>query len=338
MSAEPQIHLLLEMETEIARWRRRTFFLLSVVAHAVLIIFALVAPQLLPFLFRRGASMLGIVVQPRNKPQETFLYMPPDLLKRPPPLTNTLSDKNRIAQGKAPKIDPNALRMPYSRGNTPLPEMAGGAPPMPKFAPPAPTPKPAGAPPSASPPAPPAPKTEDSQLRLMDVPTRTNGGDQSRLQLSDATPGEAIQQSLHAAARGRSTGQLMGPGDSTSQFNNPNSNFSMDAPLILSDTRGVDFGPYLARVIYSVKRNWYSVIPISAQEGQRGRVAIVFEIIRDGSVPQIRLVASSGADPLDRAAISSIRMSNPFPQLPPEFTGNHLVLQFFFLYNLGTGP
>ena len=67
-------------------------------------------------------------------------------------------------------------------------------------------------------------------------------------------------------------------------------------------------------------------------------MAIVFEIIRDGSVPQLRLVGSSGSDPLDRAALSSINMSNPFPRLPDEFTGKHLVLQFIFLYNVGTGP
>jgi len=54
-------------------------------------------------------------------------------------------------------------------------------------------------------------------------------------------------------------------------------------------------------------------------------------------VPQVRLVASSGSDPLDRAALTGIRASSPFPPLPDEFTGNHLVLQFIFLYNLSAG-
>ncbi len=42
--------------------------------------------------------------------------------------------------------------------------------------------------------------------------------------------------------------------------------------------------------------------------------------------------------PLDRAALSAIRASNPFPPLPQEFTGNHLVLQFIFLYNMAYAP
>ena len=329
-------YLLQESEAETARWRRRTMFLLSIVLHAVTIIFALVAPQL----FRRGAAMIGINLERRPRPETTFLYMPPDLEKpKPTPNTNLLSDKNRIAQGKAPEIDPNALRMPYSRGNTPLPEIAGGAPPVP-VAPPAPKPAPpaGGGQQQNQTPAPPTPKPENSQLQLTDIPQRTDGGDQAQLRLPLSTPGEAIQQSLHGAARGRSSGAIPGPGDSNSQFNNLRSNFSMDQPLILSDTRGVDFGPYLARVIYSVKRNWYSVMPVSAQMGEKGRVAIVFEILRDGSVPQIRLVGSSGSEPLDTAALSSIKLANPFPPLPAEFSGKNLVLQFFYLYNLGTDP
>ena len=80
------------------------------------------------------------------------------------------------------------------------------------------------------------------------------------------------------------------------------------------------------------------MIPVSAKLGQKGRVVIVFEILKDGSVPQLRLIAGSGADPLDRAAAGSIQASDPFPPLPPAFTGQHLVLQFTFLYNLGLEP
>ncbi|HLY59876.1 MAG TPA: TonB family protein [Terriglobia bacterium] len=332
-SDEPQVHLLIELEAEAARWRRRTMFLLSVLLHAVMIIIALVSPQL----FRSGARMLGINLEPKPKPESTFLYLPPDALKMPRPNTHTLSDKNRIAQGKAPKIDPNGLRMPYSKGNTPLPEVAGGRPAPAPPAPPAPKQTP-GNPASEGQPKPPEPKKEDAQLQLTDVPTPAGNGGRSHLQLPDTTPGQAIMRASQEVARGRSSGAIGGPGDGESQFNNPSSNFSIGGAQILSDTMGVDFGPYLARVVLSVRRNWYSVIPISAQMGQKGRVAIVFEIVKDGSVPTVRMVGSSGSEPLDRAALSAINMSNPFPRLPDQFTGNHLVLQFIFLYNLGTGP
>jgi TonB family protein len=335
-SVEPEFHLILELEAEAARWRRRSMFLLSVLLHAFAALILVIHPQL----FRRGAKLIGIRLEPQRQQETTFLAMPPDLLKRqPPPNTNRLSDKNRQAQGPSPKVDPNGLRMPYMRGNSPSPEIAGGA-----KAPP-PSPPPAAASPSPGPKSsgnnaqtpPPPPDKQESQLKLMDVPPAPSGGEQSRLQMPYSTPGDAIQQSLQSAARGRATGSVPGPGDSVNQLNNPNPNFSTQGPIILSDTRGVDFGPYLSRVVYSVRRNWYAVIPEAARLGQKGRVSLVFEIVKDGSVPELRLVASSGSDSLDRAAIASIRASNPFPPLPQEFTGKHLVLQFNFLYNLGYG-
>ena len=50
------------------------------------------------------------------------------------------------------------------------------------------------------------------------------------------------------------------------------------------------------------------------------------------------LLADLLSEPLDRAALSGIRGAIPFPPLPEEFTGNHLVLQFIFLYNMGYAP
>jgi len=338
MDREPQIHLLLELETEVARWRRRTMFLLSLVLHGVAALILLFSPNL----FRRGAEAMGIRLDPAPERDTTFLYMPPDLLeslRKPPPDTPILSDKDRRAQGKSPVINPQGIPMPYSQGNTKLPEIAGGSPPKLDL-PPTPPALPPGAGSASSPQLPPPPEDRDSQaqLKLYDVAPPSGGG-KSPLQLSTTSPGDAIRQSLAAAARGRASGGSgEGPGDSPLQFRNLDPNFSTEAPVILSDTLGVDFGPYLARVIFNVRRNWYSMIPVSAKLGQKGRVVIVFEILKDGSVPQLRLIAGSGADPLDRAAAGSIQASDPFPPLPPAFTGQHLVLQFTFLYNLGLEP
>jgi TonB family protein len=327
MSTEPELHLILELEQEAVLWRRRTTFLLSVVLHGVAISLLLISPQLL----RRAGQMFGVRFEPAPKREATFLWLPPELierLKEPPPETNILSDRDRRAQGRSPIISPFGNRMPYSEGNTPLPEIAGGPPP-----PLAPLP-PAG---SSAPPAPPAENKEGSGLRLQDLPPPGSGGS-GQLRLPLSSPGEAIQQSLEAAARGRAAGPGLGPGDAPAQFQNYDPNFSTEGPLVLSDTRGVDFGPYLARVVFNVRRNWYSMIPVAARLGQKGRVGIVFEILKDGSVPELRLVASSGTDSLDRAAAGAIQASNPFPPLPEEFTGNHLVLQFIFLYNMGYWP
>lgn len=330
-----RIHLLVEVDPELARWRRRAMFATSIILHALLALFVVFAPDI----FRRGRLLMGIPLTERPNQQVTTLFLPPDLLKQlhePPREARNLSDKNRRAQGKSPVIDPNGIHMPYSKGNTTLPELAKGGPPSPPPAV-APTP-PAGGPPSPQPPggqpSPPEPKTE-ARLHLEDVAPENAGGG-GKFRMPSMTPGQAIQQSMQSASRGGGyhPGQVGSGGDSDMNFNNLHPNFSTEAPIILSDTRGVDFGPYLARIVYLVRRNWIAVLPESARLGEKGRTAIVFEILKDGSVPQLRIVGSSGSDPLDRAAYTGIHSSAPFPPLPEEFTGNHLVLQFIFLYNL----
>ena len=98
-------------------------------------------------------------------------------------------------------------------------------------------------------------------------------------------------------------------------------------------------GPRLGtpdRVLASVKRNWYAVMPESARLGDRGKVVLQFRIMKNGVVPEAEpaMVGSSGKDPLDRAAVSSIRASTPFEPLPPAFSGPFIELRFIFLYNL----
>ena len=105
---------------------------------------------------------------------------------------------------------------------------------------------------------------------------------------------------------------------------------------ILTPTEGVDFSDYMTRVVAAVRRNWYAVMPESAQLGDRGRVALQFRIMKNGGVPDgepVRLIGS-GKEPLDRAAVSAIRSSNPFEPLPPAFSGPYIELRFYFLYNL----
>jgi TonB family protein len=113
-----------------------------------------------------------------------------------------------------------------------------------------------------------------------------------------------------------------------------NPNFNMPGPQILSDTMGVDFDPYLLRVYLIVRRNWYSVIPEIARLGRQGRVALQFSIRRDGAVPDVVLTSGSGTDSMDSAALSSIRLSNPFPPLPAEFPGGEIRLRFVYFYNI----
>jgi len=101
---------------------------------------------------------------------------------------------------------------------------------------------------------------------------------------------------------------------------------------IISDTQGIDFGPYLQRVMKTIKSKWYSEIP-PAEETKTGEVTIEFAITTDGKLTNMHQVAGSGNPGLDRAAWRGISESSPFPRLPSDFTRPYLVLRFHFIYN-----
>ena len=105
---------------------------------------------------------------------------------------------------------------------------------------------------------------------------------------------------------------------------------------MLTDPQGVDFQSYLQRVYVTVKRNWFAVMPGSVELGERGIVVLTFRIMQNGSVPSDEPVIqrNSGKEPLDRAAFSSVRASNPFEPLPAQFKGPYIELRYTYLYNI----
>jgi TonB family protein len=105
---------------------------------------------------------------------------------------------------------------------------------------------------------------------------------------------------------------------------------------MLTDTEGVDFSDYFRRIYYIVKGNWEAVMPPSVSLGEQGVVSLHVKIMRDGSVPDPEpvMVYGSGKEPLDRAAVSSIRASNPFPPLPAQFKGPYIEVRYTYYYNI----
>ena len=101
-----------------------------------------------------------------------------------------------------------------------------------------------------------------------------------------------------------------------------------------SDPSGADFKAYLRSILTIVRANWRRVIPESARLGMlRGRTVVEFIINRDGTIPKLVTADSSGLEPLDRAAVAGLSMSNPLPPLPADFKGLQVRLAFTFAYN-----
>ena len=104
---------------------------------------------------------------------------------------------------------------------------------------------------------------------------------------------------------------------------------------VLSDTQGIDFGPYLAQTLKAVRKSWFTLIPesVDAPVRKKGKVALEFAIKKDGHLTGMRLDESSGNVVLDRAAWAAISDLKVLPALPAEFKGDYLLLRIRFYYN-----
>jgi len=259
-----------------------------------------------------------------------------------PPGAFELNQPRVAPQPPAPRVhvDPNVIRKIAPPEPAPAPKIAPQ--PTPRELPAAPIAKPNAAQ-QAPPEEAPTPKVEAPRpglrLETPDAPQPNN-----RLLLPKSNT-NSVQDAIKNSARNPNTGggragAVIGPGPkapgSQGSRGGPGAGSYGNGYEILTPTEGVDFSEYMKRVVESVRRNWYAVMPQSAQLGDQGKVMLQFRIMRDGSVPtgDPNTVATSGKEPLDRAAVSAIRSSNPFEPLPPAFSGPSIELRFYFLYNL----
>jgi len=316
--------LLVQLQDELSRSRKREAFWMSVVVHLVLVLLIINSPKFAKF-FPARALVVGPNDWMRQK-DLTYLELPPDaqkLSKRPN--TNIISDKDRMATSRTPQLDTKELRKILDSARPGAP--GAGEPPQQPPAAPAMAQNTPVEQPQQSAPQPPSP---DQTARLQTPPA---GAPRPNFNTGGMSAGSAIAQAARAAianrggyggdggdyglGQGRQPAQAIGPLD------------------VLSDTMGVDFGPYLARVLHDVKMNWYNLIPEAARAPlmKKGKVSIEFAILKDGRVAGMQLAGSSGDVALDRAAWGGITASNPFPPLPNEFGGQYLALRFHFYYN-----
>ena len=133
-----------------------------------------------------------------------------------------------------------------------------------------------------------------------------------------------------SAAEGANRGALAGHGGLNSPGTSPVASSGADLPQLLSDPKGVDFRPYLAQVLASVKRYWLLIFP---KTGHRGYVSVQFAIQRDGTVRKVAFVQQTGDPSLDNTAIQAISGGGPFGPLPVQYTEAEIHVQMNFAYN-----
>jgi TonB family protein len=325
MEADELLHLIDNLEDERSRARVREGIYISLLAHVLIFLWLLFGPRYI--LHRPKVVSPFDVLTDRQKKELTYMTLPPDALKQIRPKNpQALSDKNRVAQSPHPTLDKKTLEQ--------LQAMRRAGPPAPQPAPqqqqPAPTPQQAAPQqqqpqPTPSQPLQPQPNgvTPAPPPEQKPAPTKPNFN-------TGLSAGDQIREAARGAAEPQAPSGDYGAGR-VPQHQGVNAGVD-----ILSDTMGVDFGPYMQRVIAATYRSWLPLIPESARPplDKQGKVGIEFRINPDGSVKQMVLRFPSGDVALDRAAWGGITGASPYPPLPKDFKGPYLALRFGFYYNI----
>ena len=318
-----ELHLLLSdlYQEDVERYRRREAAWISAAVHVVIVIILLLSPKWMP-----TTQVRFVPVQQQN--ESTFLELPPDQLKvKAPPKTDIVSDKNRIAQSRTPAPSKEALRKLIDPRDPGRPHNA-------------PQPAPAQQAAQATPEQQAAPQQEAAQTPAQQQPTQTAKLEaptppRPKVPFTISSPGSSVSKVIESVANSHGTTSV--PFGGSGQYGSglrPKVDNRGDLE-ILSDTLGVDFGPYLERLRITVQDHWYQIMPPSAMppEMKKGMVIIEFAILKDGRIAGLRVVRPSGDTALDRAAYGGITYSEPLNPLPRNFGGDFLLLRARFYYN-----
>ncbi len=308
------LHLLDTIEDERARSRFRESIYISVFIWMVVAWLLLYGPRYLwhaPELLNPADVLKQRELVQLNAPVLSPQRAAPKMA--PKALDNKLDNK-MLDRLRAMKPAPTPMPTPAP---APTPEAAQPAPAPPP--PPVPTPQPARTPPPVV-----------AEAPTPQPPTRPSFGTQG-------SAGSSIQQAIRGAASGAGSGSVT-PG------------VGRGSPIgtgvdILSDTQGVNFNPYLAKIMREIYNQWIPLIPEEARPplNKSGYTQLRITIMPDGSlhvqdgVHNGMVLESSTHDrALDEAAWGSVTGVGQFPPLPKEFHGPNLELRIRYLVNRPT--
>jgi TonB family protein len=297
---------------------RREVVLIAVNLHAFMLIAILLGPRL-PFvreiIEQRQKAMEEQIraelerERERQRERARFVFVQPRIDRSTPRVTPRaeLSDRDRRAQTVERAERPNNP-LPFARGNSP---------------------ERMEAPPTNLPPKPSVPE-----------PPQPSGGENSAPPLmSEARPAPERPAELTrpSEARGPAVGVIADAIRNvrryTQQENFGNVRGGEEQNIgesIQFDSKGVEFGPWLARFVAQVRSNW--MIPQAAMS-MRGHVAITFVVHKDGRITDVIVAKPSAINAFTLSGRNAILTSNPTIPLPPEYPDDRMPITVTFYFN-----
>ena len=318
------VKLLDTLEDERARARFRESVYISIFIWAAIALMALFGPK---YLWHAPRVVLpSEVLRARELSTLTAPQLTAPRLRAAPPAVDTKtlnhlrSTEPKVTPPPAPARTPEPAPRPAETRplpNTPAPRLQPS--PAPPNLPSTPTPQPV---PQPAPARTPPPVVAEAPRPQPSTKPDFNNVPQSA--------SDSMQQAIHGATRGAPSG-----GGSVSRSSRGGADLGMGGAEILSDTQGVNFQPYLRRILQEIYTQWIPLIPEEARPPLRksGVTMIRFTILPDGTIGGMYLDGSTHDDALNKAAWGSITGVGQFPALPSQFHGPNLELRIHYLVN-----
>jgi protein TonB len=312
--ADLELHLLTDWSDPSGRARTGRAAVMSVLVHIAAIVFVVAVPE----------SIMQPPARRRMEAVVTPLIEPLSVLTQKEPNAGKV-DK----EFNATHIEPRPrIQMPPAP--PPQPQAAAPAPPMPK---------PAQA---VALPEPPKVETnnETPKLTLPVGPPQIQAVEKPQPGFEDVTaprqvpPDQRVLPIPGPSVDNVIRGVLHSGGASSPAIAPAGPPATAELPQLLSDAQGVDFRPYLAQVLASVKGRWFAIMPDAVRQGRTGKVGVQVELLRNGGLGKVVFVGTTGVPALDNAAIAAISAASPFPPLPAAFKGAEIRVQINFAYNV----
>jgi periplasmic protein TonB len=252
----------------------------------------------------------------------------PTYVKRGEPLLVDIAPER--PEEKAPRGNPSQPVSPPESREQPSPPAAKAPASRAPGAPRAPAPRP-------TPPSPPrVARTEPPAPEAM-VKTTEPSRPAPETQPSQATPSEsapAPSQSPQVAVARPPTSIWRQPGGGGGMQGGGRG--GVEGQPIPLDTPEPKYQDYFNKVRERIKANW--VYPRQAGERNiEGELVIEFHIAKDGRLEFIELRDSSGTRILDDAALTAVKLAQPFPPVPDDIAKRTLAINGQFRYQIVSG-
>ena len=320
------VRLLDTIEDERARAQFRESVYISVFIWIGITLFAFFGPK---YLWHAPRVVLpSEVLRAREVTHLTAPTLTAPRLRSSPPVDNHTLEHLRSSEPKVTTPAPRPTPKPEAPRTETRPEPRAETRPLPSE--PTPNFRPSTAPPNL--PSAPAPQPARTPPPVVAEAPRPQPSSHPDFNTGSQSAGDQIQNAVRNATPGS------GNGGGIARRSRDGSALGVGPAEILSDTQGVNFQPYLQRILREIYDQWIPLIPEEARPPlmKSGVTQIRFTILPDGTIGGMHLDGSTHDDALNHAAWGSITGVNQFPPLPSQFHGPNLELRIHYLVNRQT--